>query len=626
MPENLLPPPVLAVGLAGHRDVAVTAETAAAIEHSIGAVLEALGRALTQVAAQDAAFFSPATPAVRLITMGAEGADLLGIRAARRCGATVSCVTPFALDEYRKDFSPAAAPMAEEVFAKTESLLELPGRRDEGPRAYERANDVILSNVDLLVAVWDGGRARGRAGTGDVVQDAVIKDIPIIVIDPQSPAAPGILAAAPIDDIEPPMASDLARRPLPADLTTFLHGIVSPPLRSAQRQALSDLVAERPDSFQWRFEYQLLLSSLAGRPAPSRTARAAAAQPAGDAAAPTGSALERAKRLVALDHVRLVIDKLAVQYGRKFRSSTVSQYLVVILGAWLSGVLGLLIPSLSAASIGIQLLANAAVIADATFRARHRWQERWLDYRVVAERLRWLSFRVAFGLGGGRPMRHSLLRQKSWIDWYIGRTAHALGPPQGRIDAASIAAAADHLAEVEIPEQIAYHRSTFRQLGLLERRLFLGAHTSLLASLAVAVLLGVSAVRAGSLDAVGWKPFAIVLLAILPSTMTALNGLRVDADLARLTERSAQAIALLFRVRRNILASPRDYDHVAANMQRLASIMMNELEEWRFVIESRRARSGRRQIKQKKGIVRSYARLPKKRPPPRDPGKGSPSA
>jgi hypothetical protein len=108
--------------------------------------------------------------------------------------------------------------------------------------------------------------------------------------------------------------------------------------------------------------------------------------------------------------------------------------------------------------------------------------------------------------------------------------------------------------------------------------------------------------------------------------MTALNGLRVDADLARLTERSAQAIALLFRVRRNILASPRDYDHVAANMQRLASIMMNELEEWRFVIESRRARSGRRQIKQKKGIVRSYARLPKKRPPPRDPGKGSPSA
>jgi hypothetical protein len=621
MLEELLPPFVLSVGVTGHRSVGVAGPVAEAVERGVGTVLEALQQALPRVIAQDASFFSAAAPVMRLIAMGAEGADLLGLRAASRYGLTISCVIPFALDDYRSDFSPAAATEAVEAFGKTESLLELPGRRDEGPRAYERANDIILSNIDLLVAVWNGGRAHGRAGTGDVVQEAVVKGIPIIVIDPQAPAAPEILAAAPLDDFEPPVASDLARRPLPADLSGLIHSVVGPPSRNAQRRAFVDLIAEAPQSAQWRFEYPLLLKTLAHRPKSARNLSAAAAKPGFPATSSAASA--NAKRLEPIDHVRKIIDGLAIQSGQKFRSSAVSAYLVVIFGAWISGVVGLLVPSLSAASIAIQLLANALVIADAAFRGRRRWQERWLDYRVVAERLRWLRFRNTFGLGGGRHMRSGLEGQKSWIDWYVRRTARALGPPQGKIDVASIAAATDYLSEVEIPDQIGYHRSTFRQLGMLERRLFFGAHAALMASLGVAVVLGISALRAGSLEAVGWKPFAIVLLAILPATMTSLNGLRVDADLARLVERSAQTIALLFRVRRNILAGPRDYDHVAAGTQRLASIMMNELEEWRFVIDSRRSRSGRHQIKQKKTFFRPCTEW-HKRLTSRDTGGGSP--
>ena len=625
MLEELLPPPVLSLGLTGHRNVGMTGATAEAAERDIGAVLEALQRALATVIAQDAPFFSATVPVMRLITMGAEGAALLGMRAAGRCGLKISCVIPFAFDDYRGDFSPAGADAAADLFAKAESLLELPGRRDEGPRAYERVNDVILSNIDLLVAVWNGSRAHGRAGTGDVVQAAVVKGIPVIVIDPLSPGAPAILAAAPIDDFEPPVASDLAHRPLPTDLTAFLQGIVGPPPRQAQRRGLVDLIAETPRSARWRFEYQLLLKTLARWPRPTREPPVAAARPAPPAEAMSGAAAANAAQLEPVERARKTIDGLAVQYGRQFRSSSVSQYLVVILGTWVSGVIGLLIPSLSAATIVVQLLANALVLADAAFRARHRWQERWLDYRVVAERLRWLGFRRAFGLGGGRQIRSGLQREKSWIDWYIQRTAHALGPPQGKIDAASIALAADQLSKIEIPDQIEYHRGTFRQLGLLERRLFFGAHAALVSSLGVAVLLAISALRAGSLEHVGWRQFAIVLLAVLPATMASLNGLRVDADLARLVERSAQTIARLFRVRRNILIAPRDYDHVAANMQRLASIMSSELEEWRFVIESRRSRSRRRQIKKKKNFLRPYTKL-QKRLAAGDSGRESPPA
>jgi hypothetical protein len=603
MLEELLPLPVLCVGLTGHRDIALTGAAAEAIERSIEALLEALQQALTPAVAREAAFFSTAAPVTRLITMGAAGADLLGMRAANKRAVKISCVIPFAQEEYRSDFSLADAAVAADLLSRTETLLELPGQRNEGPRAYERANDIILSNIDVLVAVWDGGRAHGRAGTGDVVQTAVVKGIPVIVIDPAAPTTVSLLAAPHGEDIEPPVASDLNRRPLPIDLTEFVHGLVSPPPKRVQRQGLTDLVAETPRSADWRFEYPFLLDALARRPKIRRMFAAAAvktAPPMDEAAIRVAAA--NAKRLENVERARQIIDGYAVQYGRRFRSSAVGQYLIVIVGMWLSGLIGLLIPSLAAASIGVQILASVLVLVDASFRARHRWQERWLDYRVVAERLRWLSFRYSFGLGPGRRAQPAIQRRKSWVDWYLVRTAHALGSPEGRIDAVSIAAAAHHLTEVEIPQQIDYHRVTFRQLGLLERRLSLAAHGALVVAIGVAALLAVAALRAGSLDAVGWKPFAILLLSLLPFTMTSLNGLRVDADLARLVERSAQTTALLFRARRAILTAPRDYDHIASNMHWLAAIMRTELDEWRFVIESRRSRGGLRPIKRKQSL------------------------
>jgi len=602
MLQELLPSPVLSLGLTGHRDIAMEAAASDALEHSIAAVLASLRRALPSAIEREAAYFAPAAPIVRIITTGAAGAELLGVRAAKTCGIEISYVIPFPWAEYRNDFPPAVAADAAENVSHAAALLELPGRREEGPRAYERAKEVMLANIDLLVAIWDGGRIHSRGDTADVVQGAVIRGIPIIVIDPQSPSAPVLLVLPPIDDFEPPAASDLQSRPLPTDLVDFVGPLLSPPARPVQRQGITDLIAETPGSTIWRFEYPLLLKAAAGRPRVWSSPAAAPGVSLSDGPVARFSDAY-ASRLNAVEQARNTIDGLAVQYGRKFRSSVVSKYLVVILGTWISGVIGLLVPALASASIVVQLLANALVLIDASFRTRHRWQERWLDYRVVAERLRWLSLRASFGLGPGRQAQIDRRRDSSWTDWYLRRMAHALGPPQADIDAASIAAAVSQMTDGEIPDQIRYHRATVRQLGALERRLSLAAHGALLGAAGVAVLLGIEALWAGSLDAVTWKQFAIVLLAVLPATMTGLNGLRVDADLTRLVERSAQTIALLFRARRAILSAPRDYDHIAAGMQRVAAIMGNELADWRFVIESRRSRQGRRPMGKKPGVL-----------------------
>ena len=397
--KGLLPAPVFSIGLTGHRDVAIQGSTGEAVERSVGDVFDALRRAVPPAVAQESAYFSVDTPVTRLITMGAEGAALLGIRAAIRTGLELSYVIPFSLNEYSRDFSSAAASEAMKLLAQSGALLELPGLRSEGARAYERANEIILSNIDVLVAVWNGERARGRAGTGDVVQGAVFRGIPVIVIDPESPQTPFLLSGRSFVDSDPPAATDLDRKPLAADLSDLVHSVMRPPSSSAKRQALLDLIREAPGSAAWRSEYPLLLQLLGGNPGSMRRIIVQAPDVMGDARGASRVSLAQSDRLNALEHARTTIDELAVRYGRLFRSSSVSQYFLVMFGVWMSGVVGLLLPSLSMFSMAVQVAINGVVLVNSAFRARHRWQERWLDYRVIAEQLRWLGFRYVFGLG-----------------------------------------------------------------------------------------------------------------------------------------------------------------------------------------------------------------------------------
>jgi hypothetical protein len=92
------------------------------------------------------------------------------------------------------------------------------------------------------------------------------------------------------------------------------------------------------------------------------------------------------------------------------------------------------------------------------------------------------------------------------------------------------------------------------------------------------------------LSGVSWRPLALVLLFALPAATSAFQGLRAEADLARLAERSATAAIALARLRRLLDAASPTYDHVAVAATRAASIMGAELSDWRFVLERRRAR------------------------------------
>ncbi|MGZ3329830.1 MAG: hypothetical protein ACXU85_21995, partial [Xanthobacteraceae bacterium] len=156
-----------------------------------------------------------------------------------------------------------------------------------------------------------------------------------------------------------------------------------------------------------------------------------------------------------------------------------------------------------------------------------------------------------------------------------------------------VARFAQRLVDTEIPEQLKYHHANFRQLGLLDRRLAAAARFSLGAAIVVAALYGLSAYVFTDIDADTWKPIAIVVFFVLPAMATAFNGVRAYADLARLSERSAIVAAALTRLRRIIQSTPISYDRLTVAAARLANIMGDELTEWRFMLESRWARTHR---------------------------------
>ena len=242
---DVRPVPVFVIGVTGHRDHSLIKAHAEAISANLQNILTRIQRCLISVSATSS-FLLPTPPLLKIFAMAAEGSDLLAMKAAHDLGIPIASVLPFPIEEYRKDFAtPQSSDLFDAIVGSCESKLELPGTRVEGARSYERANDIILSNCDLLIAIWDGALARGRAGTGDVVEQAFEQNIPIIVIDPENPDNSWLLVKPRDDGFQNKRAFESERKHLPEDLDGLIATALIPPNLRASKRILGDLYAEK---------------------------------------------------------------------------------------------------------------------------------------------------------------------------------------------------------------------------------------------------------------------------------------------------------------------------------------------------------------------------------------------
>jgi hypothetical protein len=177
-------PIVLNVGITGHRAGALTAPVVRTLRPIVYTVFCELREATRRLQEREESFCSSAAAQLNLHTALATGADQIAAICGRSSGYFVRALLPFEPSEYRKDFAIGEELDGfEQALAAADEIVALPGKRSEPQKAYVLVGESLVEAADILIAIWDGQQARGRGGTGEVVEMALRTSVPVIHIE-----------------------------------------------------------------------------------------------------------------------------------------------------------------------------------------------------------------------------------------------------------------------------------------------------------------------------------------------------------------------------------------------------------------------------------------------------------
>lgn len=145
--------PAVRIGVTGHRALKQ------AVRQSVDEELERLFSYLASLPSTDGR--------VGAVSSLAIGADQMFAEAALRHGIPIEVVIPFA--SFIEDFAEGSERDSyERLLSAATSITHLPWEeRSNG--AYLAGGLWVVDHCDLLIAIWNGERAAGVGGTGDVV-------------------------------------------------------------------------------------------------------------------------------------------------------------------------------------------------------------------------------------------------------------------------------------------------------------------------------------------------------------------------------------------------------------------------------------------------------------------------
>jgi hypothetical protein len=563
----------LAVGVTGHRLERLAGFDLAALRVRLGEVMTAIADA------------APAT-AFRLVGSLAEGADMLAADEALARGWQLDAVLPFRREDYAEDFDRSGSDELESRLRASTNVLELPGNRTETggeTAAYERAGRVVLTQSDLLIAVWDGNPPRGRGGAAQIVAEAVGHGIPVLVIHPDVEQTPVLLwsglndhdfGAEAVDTVARGGLSDVPR--LMVWLTAAVSG-KSPRRKQVARRAGRPLFA---------IAYPLMLALAGARRfqlADLRRPRPAERVPV-EAATPLEARIER-----NLWPRFETADCDAGLFAQLFRSAFVSNFALAALSVTLS-LLGLIVPTPFKPLLVLGEFASIATILLITqLGARAGWHHRWLEQRTLAEELRCLAVSARLG---DLFLRRRDDRTDRLAAREVRTIARRIGLPSARIDAAYLAAAHASFLTL-LDDQIAYVRREAGRMRLLEHRLHrLGAALFAVTALVCAAVLLIEVLGAllpHTMEEVAHHlPLGItVISASLPAIGAAIYGIRMQGDFAGVAERNAGLAAELIHLRRVALDETPGFDSLRRLIRRAAELLTADVSQWERATRAR---------------------------------------
>ncbi|MDA2808041.1 hypothetical protein [Nocardiopsis suaedae] len=113
----------------------------------------------------------------------ARGADQIFAEAVLEAGGSLEVVLP-SVDYREAKVGPRNLDQFDGLLMRAALVRYMP-HRTAGERAYADANEAILGSIDRLVAVWDGRPSGGKGGTGDAVEAARGRGVPVDVVWPE---------------------------------------------------------------------------------------------------------------------------------------------------------------------------------------------------------------------------------------------------------------------------------------------------------------------------------------------------------------------------------------------------------------------------------------------------------
>ena len=493
--------------------------------------------------------------------------------------------------------------------------------KDAIQAGYARQAELLLKQVDLLVAVWDGERSETRGQTGDTIVKALRSGLSVVWISAGAGRPPCLLEK--VDDVEPDTQRAVAER-LDARLQAVVGSIVAPPApqenlsireddeRSA-RERLERFLTEKPQSSCWWTAYDALrrgrrfwtwrlsikLDSLDDVAARWRSFLQCA---------PDGEGFRARVEDVLLPRYHAA-DHVATRISHIYRSAYVLIYLFAVISvfvATLAAVVGLQGDPDErlhrTVFIGLEFAPIIAILLLVGAGQRRRWHGRWLEARALAERLR--HARILSLVGECEVVRNDSELSATgaiWTSWYLRATIRELGLPYGAFDAGYQKKALQAAHDFEWREQLLFNAGNRTTLGRLNKRLHdAGAMSFILTALTLALSLiallgldmayGVKAAPEGprlqswlakGLDLL--KPIFDFLAGFLPALGAAIAGIRSTGDFEGFAERSRETLQRLGTLRETYArASARlDFDLTASTIAETVRILEEDLSDWR---------------------------------------------
>jgi hypothetical protein len=578
-------PFVFSMGVTGHRLDALSGGTNLAARLR-GTMVAVTARAAA-LAAADGRHFSAAPPRIVLVSPLADGADQMAAEIALELGFDVHAVLPFARAAYCESLQGDAERKGfASLLERASRVLELPGDPSDQLDAYVMTGRATVAHCDVLLAVWDGLAPRGRGGTGEVVQIAVVNGTPVIHVPPADQPARILWSAFDPAVITHSMEKTTERPFEQPWLDQLLGRLLMPPAEEQERMFLSIFTGERGHRMHARIEYPLLLAAAGVARFDPRKSRDRACE------AEIHAEWRRYRKACAeAHHLEASLDllessyswsdRLANHFAQTYRSGHIFNFVLGGIAVCI-GLSAFMVPGANMELAIGEFLITLAIILNTRIGVKNEWHRRWLDYRQLAERLRPMRSLKLLGIAApDAPGSRQDPVPKRWIDWYATGIWRAMGCPRGTITAERASLLAKAIAQQEVAPQVAYHERHARQIEALDGRLEALASLLFFATLLVSAIVTVGLwLKPAFVDQ--FNDWFTLISAGFPALGTAVFGIRFQGDFGGSARRSQSTSNTLRQIEEE-LQKDVGLARAADLTEQAARTMLADLDEWRLV-------------------------------------------